>query len=127
MVSAVLKADGLSVTLRSTPAFASAGGTFTLTLNLRNLSRRDASFELPTEQAFDFQAFDSAGGEVWRWSSGVMFAQVATKLRLVPGESLVYKVAWDADELPEGLYTVSGCFLGLPGTAPAVTVEVGGT
>ena len=126
LVSAVSKAGGLSVTLRSTPAVAAAGATFSLTLDLRNLSGKTLTFDLPSSQEYEFLAFERGGEEVWRWSEGVLFAQARTKVLLAPGENVVYKVAWNAADVPEGLYTVQGYFLGLPGTAPAVTVEIGG-
>lgn len=121
---AVQRVGDVSVTLTTTPAVAFPGGTFALTLVVRNLSEKKLEYRLPTGQTYEFKAFVRHGEEVWRWSRGMYFIQKVNALVLEPGGSTVYKVAWNTGAEPPGLYTVQGCFLGLPGTLPAVSVEI---
>jgi hypothetical protein len=126
MASAVQKASGFSVTLRSEPAVGPTGGTFSLTLTVRNLSGKPASFTLPSGQTYEFAAFTRGGDEVWRWSKGMMFTQALAPVTFAPGDSQVYKVAWNTGTTPSGLYSIQGYFLGLPDIKPTVSVEITG-
>jgi hypothetical protein len=124
MSSAVQKESGFSVTLRSEPAVSKPGGTFSLTLTVRNLSGKTATFTLPTGQTYEFAAFAKGGDEVWRWSKGMMFTEALAPVTFAPGEGQVYKVAWNTGSTPRGLYSIQGYFLGLPDIRPAVSVEI---
>jgi Intracellular proteinase inhibitor len=124
--SAVEKVNGISVSLRSEPAVTNPGGTFSLTLVIRNLSGKAATYDLKNGQLYDFIAFQKGGGEVWRWSQGVMFTQALNPVTLEPGASEVYKVAWNTGSTAPGLYTIQGYFTGLPDVRPAVSVEITG-
>ena len=123
-VASVKKADDIQVTLRSEPKVVKHGGEFSLTLNVRNLSGDSRTFTLPSAQTYEFIAFAPDGGEVWRWSKGVMFAQVVTPMKMAADESLVFKAAWDPEGLPTGKYKIQGYFLGMENLRPSVTVEV---
>ncbi|MHB8895266.1 MAG: BsuPI-related putative proteinase inhibitor [Candidatus Geothermincolia bacterium] len=124
MSSAVQKEGGISVTLRSVPAVTPRGGTFALTLNVRNLSGKQVSYDLPSGQAYEFVSFLKGGDEVWRWSRGMVFTQAVSPITLAPGDSLVYKVAWSTGSAQAGLYSIQGYFLGLPDVKPTVSVEL---
>ena len=122
--TAVLKSNGISVSLRSDPAVTGPGGTFALTLVVRNLSGKPFSWTSPSGQTYEFLAFDKAGNEVWRWSKGMVFIQIVTQITINPGDSKVYKVAWNTAGTAAGLYSIQGWFLGLPSLRPSVSVEI---
>ena len=122
--TSVLKSAGISVSLRSDPAVTKSGGTFSLTLVVRNLSGKPFSWTSPSGQTYDFIAFDKGGSEAWRWSKGMVFIQTVTQITIAPGESKVYKVAWNTAGTAAGIYAVQGYFLGLPNMRPAVSVEI---
>jgi len=124
MSSSVQKVNGISVTLRAQPAVAKQGGTFDLTLTVRNLSGKPVTYTLPTGQTYEFIASTKGGGDVWRWSQGKFFTEAVNTIALAPGASKDFKVAWDLGTTAAGLYTIQGFFLGLPGVRPTVSVEV---
>lgn len=124
MSSAVQKVGGISVSLRSQPAVAAPGASFALTLVVRNLSGKTATYKLPTGQEYEFIAFATGGDEVWRWSKGMFFTQAIEPVTLAPGDSKIYKVAWDTGSTAAGLYSIQGFFLGLPDVRPTVSVEI---
>ena len=123
-VSSVKKADGIQVTLRSEPKVAKPGGEFSLTLNVRNLSGESRTFTLPSTQNYEFISTAKGGGQAWRWSNGMMFAQVVTPMKMAAGDSSVFKAAWDPAGLSTGKYTIQGYFLGMDQLRPTVTVEI---
>lgn len=122
--TAVVKSGGISVSLRSDPAVTGPGGTFSLTLVVRNLSSKPFSWTSPSGQTYEFLAFDKGGSEVWRWSEGKVFIQIVTQVTIAPSETKVYKVAWNTAGTAAGLYTIQGYFLGLPTLRPSVSVEI---
>jgi hypothetical protein len=122
--SNVQKVGGISVSVTCEPAVTPAGGTFALTLAVRNLSGRRISYTLPSGQTYEFLAFERGGGEVWQWSKNMVFIQTVNQVVLEPDQSEVYKVAWNTGSTAPGLYTIQGYFLGLPDVRPAVSVEI---
>jgi hypothetical protein len=126
MSSAVEKVNGISVSLRSEPAVTAPGGTFALTLVVRNLSGKAVTYDLKSGQTYDFLTFRKGGEEIWRWSRGVLFTQALNPVTIEPGGSEVYKVAWNTGSTGTGLYTIQGFFMGLPDVRPAVSVEITG-
>lgn len=124
VATAVVKSGGISVSIRSDPAITGPGGSFSLTLVVRNLSGKPFSWTSPSGQTYEFLAFDKAGNEVWRWSKGMVFIQIVTQITINPGDSKVYKVAWNTAGMSAGLYTIQGYFLGLPSLRPSVSVEI---
>jgi len=119
-----LKVHGFEVILRSDPSSANATGTFSLTLNVRNLSGKARSFTLQTGQAYDFAAFSLERGEVWRWSKGMFFTQAVSEMNFEPGDSKVFKVAWNTPVVEPGQYKLEGYFVGLPDVRPRVAIKV---
>ncbi len=90
-----------------------AGEPITLVMTIRNRTDSPQSIMLPSSQSYDCSVSTADGREVWRWSKGVMFAQVITELKLSPGESKSYSQIWDqkADDgtmLPPGRYRAIG-------------------
>ncbi len=124
MASAVEKVSGISVTLRSVPAVVPAGGTFSLTLTVRNLTGEKVDYELTSGQTFDFIAFDAGGNEVWRYSRGLSFIQILRTVEVPPGDSVSYKAAWETGSAQPGLFVMQGFFKGIDNVRPAVSVEI---
>ncbi len=120
----VVKSGGISVSLRCDPSVTRPGGSFSLTLVVRNLSGRPFSWTSPSGQTYEFLAFDKGGSEAWRWSRGMAFIQIVTQVTIAPSESKVYKVAWNTAGTAAGLYTIQGYFLGLASLRPSVSVEI---
>lgn len=118
------KVNGISVSLRSSPAVARAPGTFSLTLVVRNLSGKAVTYNLDSGQAYEFIAFQKGAREVWRWSEGMMFTQAINPVTIQPDGSETFKVAWNTGPAAPGLYTIQGYFLGLPDVRPALSVEI---
>lgn len=119
-----LKVHGFEEILRSNPSSANATNTFSLTLNVRNLSGKARSFTLPTAQAYEFSSFSPGGREAWRWSKGMFFTQAVNEMKFEPGDSKVFKVAWTAPGVTQGRYEVEGYFIGLPDVRPRIAVKV---
>ena len=102
-----------------------AGEPITLVMTIRNRSDSPQSVMLPSSQSYDCSVSTAEGREVWRWSKGVMFAQVITELKLSPGESKSYSQIWDqkADDgavAQPGEYRAIGL---IPGGAPGTKSE----
>jgi hypothetical protein len=74
-----------------------AADTVTLVLRVSNGGSEAVRVEFASAQRFDF-AVKSGAQEVWRWSSGMGFAQVVGEEVLEPGGSLEYEAAWVAGE-----------------------------
>jgi intracellular proteinase inhibitor BsuPI len=74
-------------------------------LNVKNVGRKHVEIRFPNGQVSDFAVLDSAGREVWRWSTGRMFTQGVQNKFLGTGESVEADAAWNAGAKP-GHYTV---------------------
>ncbi|WP_073165239.1 BsuPI-related putative proteinase inhibitor [Desulfofundulus australicus] len=70
------------------------GETISLTLAKVNIQNSPVTLNYPTGQRFDFVVLRD-GREVWRWSHGRSFTQVAGRVVLRPGESQTFRVTWD--------------------------------
>ncbi len=99
-----------------------AGQPITLVMTIRNRTDAPRSVMLPTSQSYDCSISTAEGREVWRWSKGVMFAQVVTELKLAPGDTKSYSQIWnqkadDGTMLPPGRYRAIGMIpVDIPGT-----------
>jgi hypothetical protein len=99
-----------------------------LGLTVRNRSDGPQSFTLPTSQTYDFAVVASAGREVWRWSTGRMFAQMLTEVTFAPGESKTFSETWDQlcdDGRPAsvGAYRLVGSVPVMTGLAVSPPIE----
>jgi len=102
-----------------------AGQPITLVMTIRNRTDAPRSVMLPSSQSYDCSVSTAEGREVWRWSKGVMFAQVITELKLAPGDTKSYSQIWNqkADDgalVPPGDYRAIGL---IPGGAPGTESE----
>lgn len=66
-----------------------------LTLRLVNCSRRPITRTFPDAQRYDFAAKPENGDEVWRWSSGMAFAEDMGEETYEPSEQLTFTETWD--------------------------------
>ena len=83
-----------------------------MTLTVANVKEEDLTLTFPTAQRYDF-IVRKGKQIVWRWSEGMMFAQVIGRETLRAGESLSYEITWDQSGLedmkpPLGAYSVQG-------------------
>lgn len=123
-VTSTKRSGDFSVSLTAQPRSLESGKGVSLTLTVRNLSAEPRTFELSSSQTYDFVAYEKGGEEVWRWSSGMMFAQVIGSETIEAEGSRVYKVSWSTAGLMPGTYTVEGYFLGLKDVRPGVEIEL---
>lgn len=72
------------------------GEDVVITLVKRNVTNRNITLRYPTGQRFDFVARRvPEQREIWRWSRGRSFTQVASEVILRPGDSQVFQATWD--------------------------------
>jgi hypothetical protein len=122
--TSIKRAGDISVSLTAEPRVQESGKSVSLTLAVRNLSGKERTFDLASSQSYDFMAFDKDGGEVWRWSAGMMFAQVISPVTIAPEGVEVYRTFCPTSGSQPGNYAVQGYFLGLNDTRPIVRVEL---
>ena len=97
-------------------AFA-VGESVELTLTGRNTGNAALSITFTSGQRFDFIVRRPRGDEVWRWSHDKAFIQVIQTATLRPGETLMFREAWDQRDLQgrrvdPGPYEVIAVFMG---------------
>jgi hypothetical protein len=83
-----------------------------MTLTVANVKGEDVTLTFPTAQRYDF-VVRKGKQVVWRWSEGMMFAQVIGRETLRAGESVSYEITWDQSGLedmkpPLGAYSAQG-------------------
>ncbi|MBI4169608.1 MAG: hypothetical protein HY510_06695 [Acidobacteria bacterium] len=72
-----------------------SGEPITLVVTIRNRADEARALTLPSSQTHDCLVYAGKDVEVWRWSSGRMFAQVITELTFARGEARSFTVTWD--------------------------------
>jgi hypothetical protein len=83
-----------------------------MVLTVTNVKGEDLTLTFPTAQRYDF-IVRKGKQVVWRWSEGMMFAQVIGRETLRAGEFVSYEITWDQSGLedmkpPLGAYSVQG-------------------
>lgn len=96
---------------------------FKFTLVIQNISNNPITLCFTSSKKFDFVVSQS-GSEVWRWSSGRMFAQVILDQVIDFGGSIRFTEVWDykgnsGDRLPAGEYDLTGIL----SSKPALTIQ----
>jgi hypothetical protein len=71
------------------------GEPIDMTLRLINCASKPITRTFPDAQQYDFAAKIRDGDEVWRWSSGMSFAEVQSEETYQPGEQLTFLETWD--------------------------------
>ncbi len=89
--------DGL---ILATSANVSVGKSVALSLHVTNVAEHSVELDFPNGQTHDFVVLDSAGYELWRWSSGRMFTQALQNKLLNSSETVTYEERWN----PRGLH-----------------------
>ena len=75
-------------------------------LTIKNVGNKHAEVDFANGQRYDFVVMDSAGREVWHWSSGRMFTQSVQNKQLGSGESMRVSETWKKPPVAPGRYTV---------------------
>ena len=89
------------------------GETITFVVTIRNRADAPRTLTLSTSQTHDCLVETAEHKEIWRLSSGRMFAQIITGLTLKPGESRTFTGAWNQTDakgrpVPPGDYGAVG-------------------
>jgi hypothetical protein len=63
-------------------------------LAVRNVGHKHAEVDFPNGQSYDFVVVDTAGREVWHWSTSRMFTQSIQNKQLGAGEAMEVSEAW---------------------------------
>jgi len=79
-----------------------------LRISVTNTDSKDIKLTFPTAQRQEFIAVDQDDKEVWRWSSGRMFAQQVTEMKIEAGATYNFFGKIEAGVLPAGKYEISG-------------------
>lgn len=106
--------DGLLYTIYTDQTVYRQGEDVLITLIKKNVTNRNITLRYRSAQRYDFVVRRGPEQrEVWRWSRGRFFAQVASDYTLVPGESQVFRVTWNqrdtlGRQVTPGTFTVEG-------------------
>jgi len=90
------------------------GEDVVITLVKTNVTSRNITLRYRTSQRYDFVAKRSQDQrEIWRWSRGRSFAQVASDVTLGPGSSQTFRVTWNqknnrGQQVAPGTITIEG-------------------
>ena len=71
------------------------GEPIEMTVRLVNCASQPITRTFPDAQRYDFAAKTRDGDEVWRWSSGMTFAEVQGEETYQPAEQLTFPETWD--------------------------------
>ncbi|MEO8881284.1 MAG: BsuPI-related putative proteinase inhibitor [Gemmatimonadaceae bacterium] len=74
------------------------GSSVKLALQVTNLASHSVEVNFPSGQTHEFIVLDSAGAEVWRWSTGKMFTQAFRNRNVDANATLSFSEQWK----PEG-------------------------
>jgi hypothetical protein len=114
--------SGFAVSLQTHRPAYRAGETVSLRLDVAGGADRPVRFEFSNAQRFDFSIENMDGTEVWRWSSGQMFAAALGQEILDADHArLSYRADIDAS-LPPGLYRAHGVLTDARRSAAAMLV-----
>lgn len=108
------------------------GEDVVITLVKTNVSGSDIILHYPNEQRYDFVTRrGTEQREIWRWSRGRSFAQVAADVTLRTGKSQVFQVIWDqrnnrGEQVRPGTITIEGFNVaqGFAGAGISTTIEI---
>jgi hypothetical protein len=90
------RAEATAAELSPTLTVRVAADTVTFTLEVANGGMSPVVLEFGTGQRYDFAVRDSAGVEMWRWSSEQLFTQALGTEAVEAGRVLSYEVVWMA-------------------------------
>lgn len=105
-VFAAPKLAGFGASLSADQAVYRSGEPISITFEVFNHAPRTVRLNFATSQRFDVVIEDNKGREIWRWSSGRMFAMVLGEETLGPAKPRLTYEAQYADNLQPGSYTI---------------------
>lgn len=102
-------AEGFVFRLSTPRAMYRAGESIPFEMVLRNANDRAQTLTFLGGQDFDIVVRNSAGAEVWRWSTGRAFTQQIRTVSFAPGEERRFAATWDqrsnaGEQAPAGGY-----------------------
>ncbi|MCD6236325.1 MAG: hypothetical protein J7K13_00020 [Thermoplasmata archaeon] len=104
----VLDLGNLSLTISTDRDSYQVNDSINISLRITNRGDKDINLTFPDAQVADFEIVSENGERVYLWSSGRMFAQVITTLRVPARESIeLLNETWRAD-IGGGNYTIMG-------------------
>jgi hypothetical protein len=101
-----LTTNGIELRLAAGRSAYRPGEPITFTVRVRNETDHPVELDFPTAQRFDVTLKNSAGREVWRWSSERMFAQQIGRETLPPRGERTFTATVD-EPLAPGQYTAA--------------------
>ncbi len=78
-----------------------------LSVAVNNTGSNPVELIFTSAQHYDFVVLKD-DNEVWRWSSGKVFAMVLEQLSLKPGEKQTYRETWKPRDAMPGEYKLTG-------------------
>jgi LysM repeat protein len=129
---ATRRIGGLRYVLFTNKSVYRRGEDVVITLVKTNVTGRNVTLRYRTAQRYDFVARRSQDQrEIWRWSRGRSFAQVASNVTLSPGSSQTFRVTWNqrdnlGRQVAPGTITIDGYNVaeGLRDEAVSVNIRV---
>jgi hypothetical protein len=106
-------AEALEVVLETGQQPVSPGGSVTFTLRACNRTDADVVATFRDSQRYDFEV-SRDGAVVWRWSEGMVFAQVVGEERWASGECREWSESWDGSGAGPGSYEAAGILASAP-------------
>jgi hypothetical protein len=70
------------------------GEPIEMTMRLVNCASQPITLTFPDAQRYDFAVKTEGGDEVWRWSSGMSFAEVQGEETLQPSQQITFTETW---------------------------------
>ena len=104
--------SGFSLCLTADKTEYAAREPVRMTITAVNGTSGDLRLSFRDAQRFDF-LIERDGAEVWRWSQGLMFAQMLGEETLGPGASLTFSAECE-ENLEPGLYQLTGILTAHP-------------
>ena len=88
---------GVTMTFTVVPSRVKRGQAVRLTIRLVNNAGTPAKLTFPSSQKYDFW-ITSGGREIWRWSSGRMFAQEVARQEIGGQTGIVFSESWSPEQ-----------------------------
>jgi hypothetical protein len=90
-----------------------AGETVEVAVAATNKVRSPIDLQFSSGQSFDVKITDNDGKDVWQWSHEKVFSMAIRKIKLPPGKSLNFRLAWKQTDnhgrpVKNGIYYIKG-------------------
>lgn len=101
----------------------SVGEEVKMSVTVTNKGSTSIELVFTSAQRYDFIVLKD-DNEVWRWSTGKMFAMVLERLLLKPGEGQTYTERWKPNDVTPRKYEVVGIIMSRPPLKATCTFNV---